>query len=1139
MISDGDWNYDETVIKNLGQKYLKSYSDFTDALNNDIGEEVIYETSALWDFTLKPAFIQVAPYESIDLVDLVKTENRGLNKVILVLSSLCEEVYHLKSQLFESFIPPILMYGERSDCDNLAKGEAQLMIGRMLPLLQEIRCFITRSQEVAKQIIHQLDILYGHENVAQSIVTKDVHFISVFEALGALFTMQVVLDEVIENSNLLSEHWSLYRSILRSVHKSDQFNFEEKKLHSFERLLTALEVELFDGHIFQNCIKQKLNQLSNGFQNELSHAISNLLLSYEAASVASKDREIQLTLLIPVTLFIFHCTIFHVQDRKTFRQIWDMHKRIPFIQLAGPVLLPLASFLKRSLPFSNKLIDKKMEAAVVTARQVFLQNITLTLIKDVDSYKNQVYAWCSDVVDSSSMDGTVQTGLENICNKLINGLVIARNISSLVMMVMNMHYTLAKPITKNSVLCCIELVQLIKTIESVYHEMEEMFAMTSSHLVQQFSLKILNSIEMLKKKLTQDRRYSDSSLDIIAAYNLFSNCINGCASNPRKIICKLALEVARQGKSLTSEDNVMFVNILKRIEVVTEYRIKVKVACDTSFLYWHRSIAPVFFSHVFNNPTLAPSLQYFFAGLSDCSKPLLLMRHLCSDTDNLSMLKNEIKEHFEKEVVAPLCNEIETDLRLSTHAHLQLDDRNPLKFGMKNISALLATKPIRFFDGYIDVKNQVTHYLDSTFYNLTTVALHDWQSYAIMGNLAHQKYGLKMIEAHLPSQTIEQGIDVLEIMRNIHVFVSRYSYNLNNQIFIEQSSNNKHLNTINIRHIANSIRTHGTGIMNTTVNFTFQYLRKKFYVFSQFLYDDHIYSRLVKDARFFKEHKEELDQCYPYEKADKFNRGIRKLGLTPDGLSFLDQFRILITHIGNAMGYIRMIRSGGIHACANAMRFVPDLDGILNLEDLTKEEELPTDTCQAGAILDSVLDNLTKNFADGTAYFKMLVDVFSKSLRGSKNQHLKNFFIIIPPLTLNFVEQMMNGKEKINKKNKIGATFTDDGFSMGIAYILKLLDQYSAFDSLHWFQSVNNKFNSEEKAVKESRKQAASDVKLNQTNTLTMKRLDQYRQEFELLYYSLSSARIFFRTDLEDIPLNSDKIPVEPSELPDAESNKT
>ena len=37
------------------------------------------------------------------------------------------------------------------------------------------------------------------------------------------------------------------------------------------------------------------------------------------------------------------------------------------------------------------------------------------------------------------------------------------------------------------------------------------------------------------------------------------------------------------------------------------------------------------------------------------------------------------------------------------------------------------------------------------------------------------------------------------------------------QVFVERTSNNKHLNTINIRHIANSIRTHGIGIMNTTV----------------------------------------------------------------------------------------------------------------------------------------------------------------------------------------------------------------------------------------------------------------------------------------------------------------------------------
>ena len=64
-------------------------------------------------------------------------------------------------------------------------------------------------------------------------------------------------------------------------------------------------------------------------------------------------------------------------------------------------------------------------------------------------------------------------------------------------------------------------------------------------------------------------------------------------------------------------------------------------------------------------------------------------------------------------------------------------------------------------------------------------------------------------------------------------------------------------------------------------------------------------------------------QKYPFDRADRFNRAIRKLGVMEDGSSYLDKFRDLVTEIGNAMGYIRMIRSGGLHCVANAIQFVP------------------------------------------------------------------------------------------------------------------------------------------------------------------------------------------------------------------------
>lgn len=223
--------------------------------------------------------------------------------------------------------------------------------------------------------------------------------------------------------------------------------------------------------------------------------------------------------------------------------------------------------------------------------------------------------------------------------------------------------------------------------------------------------------------------------------------------------------------------------------------------------------------------------------------------------------------------------------------------------------------------------------MDRTFYNLTAVALHDWKAYSEMRNLAQQRYNLVLSDPYLPSSTLEQGLDVLEIMRNIHIFVTRYLYNMNNQIFVEKNSQNKCLNTINIRHVANSIRTHGIGIMNTTVNFTYQYLKKQFYIFSQFLFDEHIKAKLIKDISFFKESKASLNQKYPYERAEKFNRAIRKLGLLNENQTYMDQFRILISHIGNAVGYVRMIRSGGLNFCSNSIRFVPDIDDIVSFEE--------------------------------------------------------------------------------------------------------------------------------------------------------------------------------------------------------------
>ena len=62
---------------------------------------------------------------------------------------------------------------------------------------------------------------------------------------------------------------------------------------------------------------------------------------------------------------------------------------------------------------------------------------------------------------------------------------------------------------------------------------------------------------------------------------------------------------------------------------------------------------------------------------------------------------------------------------------------------------------------------------------------------------------------------------------------------------------------------------------------------------------------------------------------------------------------------------------------------------------------------------------------------QLLVKVFNQQFDDQKQIHLKKFFIIVPPLTVNYVEHIISAKEKMSKKNKDGAAFTDDGFAMG------------------------------------------------------------------------------------------------------------
>ncbi len=68
-----------------------------------------------------------------------------------------------------------------------------------------------------------------------------------------------------------------------------------------------------------------------------------------------------------------------------------------------------------------------------------------------------------------------------------------------------------------------------------------------------------------------------------------------------------------------------------------------------------------------------------FGALSDCVPALKCCRHQEAPGVLLELLEREVDRYMKERILDPLCRDVEEDLRLGSHLHLQLDDRNPFR----------------------------------------------------------------------------------------------------------------------------------------------------------------------------------------------------------------------------------------------------------------------------------------------------------------------------------------------------------------------------------------------------------------------------------------------------------------------------
>ncbi len=1177
--------------------------------------------------------LQVDPPERVLPQDLINTDHELLRKIVSTLLFLCDEAQELTENAELRLFKPLQMFGQAvpqnehanaaagkdvnaggdEEIDDAFKpGDREKIIGTFLPLLQNVSNYIDRCYILTSNIVQQLASLLRSQEQLYRSTFQNTHVAIVFTALGRLLATLASLDSLIASNDMIGECWGYYKTMISYVRTDvEAFGTDADGLSTFERMLVSIDQTVLIGDIFKGCVEQNFEQYvdedaqepisinvrGNGlFFTELVFSLRQQIdIALRVLGTAAELPTHKYDVMSGVCLYVLYRKLLPARnepDAKLYKYLWEVQKLVPVVVVGDSVLWSPGDFLTKYAFLEIKKPDPVNPAA---HRRQYITTYDGQMPARTASLLSQVQAWLvlaeSRIQPNLRHDSNTDQALDLRGSILLKGLSLAHRASTLTKQSLVMHTVMQVPLTKGALMDLSRLTEMLKAIEFTLIRKDSAIGELTVHTLRVLYDAIFQTLQPLRRRLEtilnskKSSKETDAANDILCAVSVLENLIRSSdgLSPSRRHALQLLSEIISVTPNMPPKDATRLVQLTKRLVALSAFHEDVKKTCDTSFLYFHTDILKPIIQAIYAKPKQANRLQYIMAAFSDGIKMCEAVRHVYAGPYFMAY-RSLLRDSVQVLVVHPLCRDIENNLRvhISSKNLAHMASMNPKEHSLVPLRPFLDSSPIHILGLVVHIHAEVTHYLNTNFYNLTTIALHDWRTYADMRSLAQEKLGIILMDNYLPMGSDDQGLDVLQIMRNIHIFVSRFTYNMNMQQFVEYrpDKSSKHLNTIRIQSIAASIRQHGLGVLNTTVNYTYQFLAQKFHIYSQFLFDDYIGAHLGKEHRWFKKHKhdKEIDNQYPYDRALGFVKDIRKLGIAANGKSFLDQFRILITEIGNALGYVRMVRSASMYYCSEAVQYLPDFNNVINFENAagagsndpgdadagiapttTPGAGLSPETVRAGTNLDSVIETLVNNFGEGSDYFKVLVNVFQQVLLTPEHAHLRNFYLIVPALCISWVEASLTAKDCMYKATR-GVVremyYTDDGFPVGVAYCLAILKQTRKFESLHWVDTVRSKHkedaakilaaqtirDAKEKA-KAEKKAAAEKAKKGwfsglrgkkgqpeeeeeeedyedqdaiHTLQTSGKRLEAQRRETEQLFYCLSGAGIFFkRTDVD------------------------
>ncbi|KAH8366553.1 hypothetical protein KR084_003635, partial [Drosophila pseudotakahashii] len=1025
------------------------------------------------------------------------------NKPLTTFANLCNQCRNL-SRKARRFQLAFLFSDFRLENENSTAEESLVRMSSSMDFFCQVYFLLKRMIVILQNLWRQLGA-----SVCLPVDIHEVHVFAVFDAMTEILEHVVVFNEL-ANQSKISTMWGLYKKWLINLSNHDQStNLELRGLSTSLVDIESLITKDFYRILLDNLMELKREFSLNAVNHITQHSnayIRKLLLDIDANAGNEYRNYEEPQLIIRLTAFAVVVHEFGIQmEGKLVKSLVDSlarHKQVP---LNRSVFWSPAAFLSQHAktlmkpPPTNRSQDPGSH--VLKVHSSVLEKLRLGDQKSCRQLGSQISLW--SIRMQRVFDVGVFGHLKTFSQLILSGHSLADQATHLAGSLINRHVALMTPLTKTDWFVVARLLQYLNVLQKTFESQQIGFVRFISSLLQWQKQKVLHLLHTTKKRIV-DLKLLQRKMNFLSTMKLAEKSIMGFPSPQRLTFMNLALGEFLDNRLLPADNQKLIRSILVRANNISNFMRDIRGQELSGLVYnhWFLSTAVLKeYTELQRNPY---ALQNIVSASHQLDKIVSIFRGSSSRCPKQSA--NDLIIEF-------LSNHLEFFLRVEALSHLFQDQDQPFQQSALDYRLCINAVSAESGGDYSIIRDNLENYFTATFYNLTTIAPHDWKSYEKMRHLANKVLQLRPIDDHLPNQIIDQGIDVLQIMRNIHTFASSYAYNMNLQLFVETHSRGKHLDIIGTRHVANSVQTHGTGIINTTVNFIYQFLRQKFYTFSTFLHDEQIKSRLLKELRFHSEHRHSKPyQSYPYERADSFLKKVRKLGCSGNGETYMDLFRKVITQVGNAVGYVRLLQAGSKNANFRSRSYKTRFDSNFSAAGSKVHE------ATEGSIkeYEKSLGHMKECYSDSTNYFKLLLQGFQPFLCNPNNQHLRTFYLITPALIMNYIDHRVKQKLKIHKKDQTKISLFEDGFAIGLVYILNMLNQQAEFHELGWSQTTTRHLHEERSKVRDilagqqSIPQPQLDEKLFQTVAITERHVNAYEHEYNLLYATLSSSEIFF-----------------------------